>query len=278
LFATPISEEQRSIAAFLDRETARIDALVAKKGRLVELLQEKRVAFITHVVTKGLHPNVPMKDSGVEWLGEVPAHWAIQQLRRVVRAGTTITYGIVQAGPDIEGGIPYIRTSDMSGDELPRGGYLRTAPEIDRAYRRSKVATGDLVVGIRAGVGKVLPVPEFLDGANLTQGTAKVSPGDSIHATFLLRALQAWHSQQRLQALSKGTTFKEITLDMLRRFEVALAPLPEQRAIANHLDRETARLDALVAKVREAIALLKEYRTALISAAVTGRIDVRGAA
>ena len=142
--AVPPDKEQRAIAEFLDRETARIDGLVAKKERLIELLQEKRTALISHAVTKGLNPNTPMKDSGVEWIGGIPAHWTTQELRRLVRKGTTITYGIVQAGPDVEGGIPYIRTSDMSGDELPRTGYLRTSPEIDDSYRRSKVSAGDI--------------------------------------------------------------------------------------------------------------------------------------
>src|SRR5690554_1092738 len=109
-FVIPPSREQAKIATFLDHETARIDALVEEQKRLVELLKEKRQAVISHAVTKGLDPDVPMKDSGVEWLGEVPAHWDIQQLKHVAAPSTSITYGIVQAGPDVEGGIPYIKT------------------------------------------------------------------------------------------------------------------------------------------------------------------------
>ncbi|MEW6753370.1 MAG: restriction endonuclease subunit S, partial [Candidatus Latescibacterota bacterium] len=266
---------QQAIAAFLDRETARIDALVEKKQRLIELLREKRQAVITRAVTRGLEPDAPMKDSGIEWLGAVPAPWRILELRCLSRPGTLITYGIVQAGPHVDGGIPYIRTSDMAGESLARDGYLRTSPEIADHYARSCVAEGDLVIAIRATVGKVLPVPAWLTGANLTQGTAKFSPGPQIRARFALYAFTATTTQQRLEALAKGATFREITLDMLRRLAVALPPLSEQASIGDHLDSVTMRIDALISKLERSIALLSEHRQALITAAVTGQIHVR---
>ena len=145
--ALPSQEEQLAIATFLDRETAKIDALIAEQQRLIELLQEKRQAVISHAVTKGLNPNAPMKDSGVEWLGEVPEHWEVLELKRLNMEGSSITYGIVQAGPHQENGVPYIRTSDMSGDRLLLETCQRTSPEIDEAYARSKVSEGDLVIG-----------------------------------------------------------------------------------------------------------------------------------
>jgi type I restriction enzyme, S subunit len=152
----------------------------------------------------------------------------------------------------------------------------RTSHEIDAAYRRSKVTTGDVVVAIRATVGKALPVPDYLDGANLTQGTAKVSPGEMIHSRFLLAALQSGLSQQRFEALSKGATFREITLDMLRRLPIPVPPLLEQLAILDFLDAQTRGNDALIERIREVINKLREFRTVLISAAVTGKVDVRG--
>jgi type I restriction enzyme S subunit len=270
----PPRDEQDVIAAFLDRETSKIDALVATKERLIDLLQEKRAALITRAVTKGLDPNALMKDSGIEWLGEIPAHWEISELRRLNRIGTSITYGIVQAGPDTEDGVPYIRTSDMAGEELPKTGYLRTTREIDASYKRSKVVTGDVVVAIRATLGKALMVPDYLDGANLTQGTAKIAPGNRLNGEFLLAALQSRPSQQRFEALSKGATFREITLDMLRRLPIAVPPLAEQAMIVDFMKVERAKVDELVSRVREAIDHLKELRTSLISAAVTGKIDV----
>jgi hypothetical protein len=146
LIPVPPVAAQRAIASFLDRKTAAIDALIEKKERLIALLEEKRQALITQAVTKGLDPSVPMKESGIEWLGEIPAHWTMSALRWIRFPGTSITYGIVQAGPHVPDGVPYIRVSDMSGEELPLEGYQCTSHEIDAAYARSRVRAGDLVV------------------------------------------------------------------------------------------------------------------------------------
>lgn len=272
----PSRAEQTQIARFLDQETARIDALIEEQQRLIELLKEKRQAMISHIVTKGLDPTVPMKESGVEWLGEVPAHWEVKQLKHVVDPNTSITYGIVQAGPEFEGGIPYIRTSDMSGEELPASGYPLTAPDIDESYARSRVRPGDIVMSIRASVGKCLPVPDELKIANLTQGTAKISAGKQITRNFLLAFLNAEATQNYFDLMAKGATFKEITLDALRRTPVLLPPANEQIHIDQIVSRHAGLLDETCKQAIESISLLKERRSALISAAVTGKIDVRG--
>ena len=273
--AWPPVAEQRTIAAFLDHETARIDALIEEQQRLIELLKEKRQAVISHAVTKGLDPDVPMKDSGVEWLGGVPAHWGVTQLKYIVSSNSTITYGIVQAGPEYEGGVSYIKTSDMAGSSLPLSGYSKTSPEIDASYARSKVSGGDVVVAIRATVGTCHIVPEEIAGANLTQGTAKVSPGCGVYSEFMLYALKSVSSQEYFEALSKGATFKEITLDALRRMPLAIPSLDEQSLIVNRLRYGVDRLEALMVEAVRGIELLRERRSALISAAVTGKIDVR---
>jgi type I restriction enzyme S subunit len=274
--AYPPSDEQEEIANFLDRETAKIDALIAEQQRLIELLQEKRQAVISHAVTKGLNPNAPMKDSGVEWLGEMPEHWEVLQLKRLNKEGTSITYGIVQAGPHIEGGVPYIRTSDMAGDSLHLDTCQCTSQEIDDAYARSRVYEGDLVIAIRATVGKTLKVPSELSGANLTQGTAKFSPGSRASAQYVKSAFSSHYCQSQIGACSKGATFLEITLDSLRRLTFAVPPLHEQKEIMVYLNAECKALDDLTLNSRMACALLQERRSALISAAVTGQIDVRG--
>lgn len=271
----PPSEEQSAIAAFLDHETGKIDALVKEQTRLVELLKEKRQAAISRAVTKGLNPDAPMKPSGIEWLGEVPAHWDVTRLKYLVRPGTSITYGIVQAGPDIAGGVPYIRASDMSGHALPLEGYLRTSREIDEAYARSRVSTGDLVIAIRATIGKPLIVPNWLEGANLTQGTAKFSPDSKTSVRYVYYYLGSAGAAAEFERLAKGATFKEITLDMLRRFPVPLPNLEEQAQITDWLDRICTEIDGLLGRVQDGIKLLKERRSTLISAAVTGKLDVR---
>jgi type I restriction enzyme, S subunit len=275
VFPVPPKHEQQAVAYFLDRETAKIDALTAEQQRLVDLLKEKRQGVISHAVTKGLDPHVAVKDSGIEWLGEVPAHWEISQLRFEVRPGTSITYGIVQAGPHVEDGIPYIRTSDMSGNSLPLSGYARTSVEIDGSYKRSKVSEGDIVIAIRATVGKCLPVPRELAGANLTQGTAKVAPGSRVLGAFLLRYLNSTSAQSYFDQMAKGATFREITLDALRRTPIPVPPKLEQESIALFVAASVDRLDKMIREAEESILLLIERRNALISAAVTGQIDVR---
>ena len=216
-----------------------------------------------------------MKDSGVKWLGEVPAGWRLSQAKYLAKAGTQITYGIVQAGPHVEYGIPYIKTGDMSGDVLPEHGYSRTSKEIDEAYSRSRVEAGDMVVAIRATLGKCLLVPECLAGANLTQGTAKISPGASLCSQFLLHYFTCSAVEQFIDSVAKGSTFREITLDMLRRIPVLAPSLSEQDRIVEFLEKTVTKYQTLITRGSDQIELLRERRTALISAAVTGKIDVR---
>jgi len=276
-FATAIPSvcEQQFIASFLNHEIAKIDTLISEQRRLIGLLKEKRQSVISHAVTKGLDPYVTTKSSGIEWLGDVPAQWDVSQLRYVVRPGTSITYGIVQAGPHVDDGVPYIKTSDMAGSALPMTGYSRTSKQVDEAYVRSRVSAGDLVIAIRASVGKCLIVPPELAGANLTQGTAKISPGVRVTGVFLHSFINSSVVQAYLSRMAKGATFKEITLETLRKTPVLVPPLNEQHAISSWLAVLDEEMRKLITEAERAIELLQERRTALISAAVTGKIDVR---
>ncbi len=284
-FAPP--DEQRAIAAFLDRETARIDALVAKKERLSELLQEQRTALITRAVTKGLpaeaaakaglDPNVPMKDSGVEWLGEIPAHWMVKRLWHLTPSDRRIMYGIVLPGPNVDDGVPIVKGGDVSPERLRLERLNRTTREIESGYVRSRLRGNDLVYAIRGSIGEVAMVPDELEGANLTQDAARIAYTSSTHGPWLVHALKSSAVFAQLEAGALGATIRGINIRDLKRASMAVPPHDEQRAIAAFLDRETARIDALVAKVRDAIDRLKELSNALISAAVTGKIDVRAA-
>jgi len=162
----------------------------------------------------------------------------------------------------------------MSGNVLPKTGYLRTSPEIASSYARSRVDAGDLVIAIRATVGKTLIVPPSLDGANLTQGTARIAPGPLVSADYLEYLLNSSGASQGFEAVSKGATFKEITLEMLRKFRVPVPPADEQVAILGYLRQRLGRLENMRDTGSRLVACLTERRAALITAAVTGQIDV----
>ncbi len=201
----------------------------------------------------------------------LPPTWRRTPLDSATRA--TITYGIVQAGPHVPGGIPYIRTGDMSADQLTVDGLLRTSKRIAARYLRSQVDEGDIVCAIRATVGKVLPVPRELDGANLTQGTARIAADPSAAtAGYLLWALRSTGVQQQFDRSIKGTTFKEITLGKLREVYVDLPPLPEQRQIAEVLDT----VDEAIRKTEQIIAKLKQVKQGLLHDLLTRGIDDNG--
>ncbi len=244
-----LPDEQRAIAAFLDRKTAHIDALIAKKERQIELLQEKRAALISHAVTKGLDPSVPMKDSGIEWLGEVPEHWNVQSLK---------TVALLQRGHDLPaqerqlGDIPVVSSSGTF------------------SYHAEAKAKGPGVVTGRYGtIGKIIYVDRDYWPLNTTLYVKDFHGNSPRFIYYLLMILP-------FDAFSDKSAVPGVDRNDLHRLLVTCPPLDEQTVVVAYLDRETTKLDALTAKVRESIERLQEYRTALISAAVTGKIDVRG--
>ena len=267
--------EQRAIAAFLDRETAKIDALAAKKEQLIELLQEKRTALISQAVTKGLDPNVPMKDSGVQWLGEVPAHWEMKRLWHLTPSNRRIMYGIVLPGPHVEDGIPIVKGGDVSPERLRLDALSRTEKAIESRYARSRLQKGDLVYAIRGSFGDVAMVPAELEGSNLTQDAARVAYSECANGLWLLYLLRSRATFAQLEAGALGATIRGINIRDLRRTVIPVPPRIEQQAIAVYVNRKAEKTNRLIAKVRDATEHLKELRVALISAAVTGRIDVR---
>jgi len=270
--------EQRAIAAFLDRETATIDALIAKQQRLIELLQEKRAALISHAVTKGLDPTVPMKDSGVEWLGEIPAHWEVRRLKHVSESLQTGPFGSQLHTSDYwPGGIPVVNPSHL------RDGCIQADPDVavdertrDRLIRH-ELRAGDIVLARRGELGRSALVTQCEQGWLCGTGSLRMRPRrDLVHSPFLNSFLSTKGVQDWLTLRSVGSTMDNLNTAILGRVPTTVPPVREQRAIAAFLDLEAAKIDALIAKVKEAIERLREYRTALISAAVTGKIDVRG--
>ena len=268
--AVPPPPEQRAIAAYLDRETARIDTLAAKNERLIELLQEKRTALITRAVTKGLDPTVPMKDSGVEWLGKIPAHWEVGKLRRfwsvIDCKHRTATY--------VDDGVPIVSTTEVKPGRMTLDGPRKVAmadfDDLTAGGRRPR--RGDLVYSRNASLGSAAYVETdepFCMGQDvclITSDANQLYLGYQLNSPVVLA---------QIEAVSVGSTFERINIAQIKDYMVACPPRTEQGAIATLLDKHTSRIDALIAKVRDAIERLKELRNALISAAVTGKIDVR---
>jgi type I restriction enzyme S subunit len=281
--ALPSDHEQSAIAGFLDRETAKIDALVEKKERLVELLQEKRAAQITHAVTKGLDPNVPTKDSGIEWMGQIPAHWEVKRLKRLLLA----TRGAIKTGPfgsqlqssemqtgDIK---VYNQRSVLDRDFSAGENYISL--EKFAELRAFETYPGDLLITTRGSIGRCAVLPQDAERGVLHPCLMRVQPDQRrILSRFLeIQIEECAIVVDQLRFMSNATTIDVIYSESLREVWLTLPPLREQAPVAAFLDRETAKIDSLIGKVQEAIERLKEYRTALISAAVTGKIDVRGA-
>jgi type I restriction enzyme S subunit len=273
----PPPAEQRAIAAFLDRETVRIDELVAKNERLIALLQEQRTALITRAVTKGLDPTVRMKDSGVEWLGEIPAHWEMKPLRQVIETlmdfrGRTPT----KIGMDWGGEVPAISAVNVREGylDLSRGVNYGSQDLHDRWMVQGPTRRGDVLFTTEAPLGNVSLVPDD-NQYILSQRVVLLRPHPSqLMSEYLHRLLMSSAFQQGVEVLATGSTAEGVKRRYLMAMPVCVPQLQDQRAIAAFLERETTRIDALIAKVRDAIDRLKELRTALISAAVTGKIDV----
>lgn len=250
LILIPPLPEQRAIASFLDRETARIDAFIEKKLRQIELLQEKRTALINYAVTKGLNPNVKMKDSGIEWLGEVPEHWEVKRLKRIarLRSGESITsYEI----------------DDTSKYPVYGGNGLR-------GYTSSYTHEGEFVLIGRQGAlcGCINYARDCFWASEHAIVVTPIGDVDTLWIGELLRTMN-------LNRYSQSAAQPGLAVETVSALFLPLPPLNEQRAIHAFIDFEMARMDPLRKKVEESIEILREYRTALISAAVTGKIDVR---
>lgn len=274
----PPKEQWSNLLGFLDRATTRIDTLVAKKTRFIELLREKRQALITHAVTKGLDPNVPMKDSGVEWLGKVPAHWPIPALKHLV--ATPITDGPHETPAKQDDGVRFISAEAVSNGAIDFSKAWGFISEEDNARfsKKYRPAVNDIYM-IKSGAttGVVAIVENDVD-FNIWSPLAAIRPNDEVVPRFLLHALRSSEFQAGVALNWSYGTQQNIGMKVLETLPVPTPPVREQHQIVGYLDRATSRIDTLIAKTERSIELLREHRTALITAAVTGKIDLRPAA
>jgi type I restriction enzyme S subunit len=284
IVAIPSINEQEAIAAFLDQETCKIDALVAEQERLIALLKEKRQAVISQAVTKGLNPNAPMKDSGIEWLGQVPAHWEVTRLGRVSATKCDGPFGSgLKSEHYTEQGVRVIRLQNI------RMGHFddTDAAFIDEEYCRVSlpghdVEQGDLLIaGLgddRNIVGRCCVAPEGIEPAMVKADCFRFR-------LFTQRALPMFMAMQLTAGsqfdagmMSSGSTRSRIPLSVMATRPVALPLLAEQQKIVTEIEARARDFDTLITEATQAITLLRERRAALISAAVTGKIDVRSLA
>lgn len=280
--------EQRVIATFLDMQTARIDALIVKKRELIDRLAEKRVALISRTVTRGLPPEAAMevglapypamKDSGVEWLGAVPVHWDVAPFSRAAKSIQTGPFGSLLHQADyVEDGVPIINPAHITGGRLLSDGVSTVSKETFLRLERYKIKKGDLVFSRRGDVSRCGVATVENEGWLCGTGSMVVRLIEGVPEYFVNLCMYSGFAQQ-LELHAVGTTMKNTNPTIIGRIVAPLPPAKEQQAIADYLDRETARLDVLMARVESAITRLQEYRAALITAAVTGKIDVREAA
>jgi Restriction endonuclease S subunits len=276
-FAFPGFNEQKIIATFLDRETAKIDALIAEQQRLIELLQEKRQAVISHAVTKGLNPHAPMKDSGVEWLGEVPEHWEIIEARREIAFLTSGSRG--WADYYSNSGSLFIRIGNLTRDsiELDWSDIQRVDPPSGSEGERTRVRPGDVLFSITAYLGSVAVVPSGGETAYVSQHVCLARVKErSLHPKWLGYFVLSTAGKSYLEATSYGGTKVQLSLDDIKSLPLVMPSAREQAEIMDHIEASIHHLEGLVGEAQKSISLFQERRSALISAAVTGQIDVRG--
>jgi type I restriction enzyme S subunit len=274
VFPLPPLVEQSAIIAFLDRETGKIDALVAEQERLMALLKEKRQAVISHAVTKGLDPDVPMKDSGVEWLGEVPAHWGLCRVKHIVThvvdcLHTTPTY-------DGEPQYPAIRTADVERGRLLLSQARLVSEEVykERIQRLRPVCRDVLYSREGERFGLAALVPENVDLC-LGQRMIMFRAAEKYLPEFLMWVLNSDFVYQQVLSRLIGASAPHVNIADIINFTIPFPAIEEQRKISDHINEFCNQNESLLSEAARAITLLKERRAALISAAVTGKIDVR---
>jgi type I restriction enzyme S subunit len=270
----PPLPEQQAIAAFLDRETAKLDALVKEQRRLIALLKEKRQAVISHAVTKGLDPKAPLKPSGIDWLGDIPAHWEITRLKRV---SPEITVGIVVEPSKyyVDEGVPALRSLNVRAGRIEQENLVFIGKDANETLVKSKLYAGDLVAVRTGQPGTCAVVPAELDGCNCID-LLIIRQSEAFDSDYLCWFMSSDVSLRQFAEGSGGAIQQHFNVSMAQHFVVAMPSLEEQAQILAFLSEEARKFDALTAEATRAIALLQERRAALISAAVTGKIDVRG--
>ncbi|MEQ1619781.1 MAG: restriction endonuclease subunit S [Methylococcales bacterium] len=268
--------EQQQIANFLDHETAKIDTLIEKQQQLIKLLKEKRQAVISYAVTKGLDPNAPMHDSGVEWLGEVPEHWVVAQLKFNTLEMQTGPFGSQLHAEDyIEDGIPLVNPAHMADGKIIPDSKVSVDEATWHRLKRHQLFQGDLIFARRGELGRCAVVTKEQEGWLCGTGSLKAKLNSRLIPEYSYLLITSNGVVSELSLESKGSTMDNLNTETLGRIRLPVPPVDEQRKILDYVNDVSGKFRNLINKACSAIELMQERRTALISAAVTGKIDVR---
>ena len=275
LAAYPPLAEQQQIAAFLDWKTSQIDALIAKKQALLQKLKEKRLAVITQAVTKGLNPDAPMRDSGIAWLGKVPAHWGVKRLKFVAHVGNGSTPNREDSAYWDGGTYPWLNSSVVNQEQVTNADQFVTPLALSECHL-PRISPPAVLVGI-TGQGKTRGMATtLLFEATINQHLAYVKPDEAKASEgFLRRVFDMAYAHLRIESENGGSTKGAITCEQIAELPIPVPPLDEQVVISERIDMALAKLARMSDNAKSAITRLTEYRSALITAATTGKIDVR---
>ena len=268
----PNRSEQNQILNFLGHETAKLDTLIDKQQQIIRLLKEKRQAVISHAVTKGLNPNTPLKDSDVEWLGDIPEGWGTSRLKYLT---SQIVDGAHFTPTYVNNGVPFLRVTDIHCEEIDFAN-LKFIPESEHIelVKRCKPQKGDLLLSKNGTIG----VPKIVDWEwefSIFVSLCLIRPNDHLNVNYAYYFFLTHEIHEQIFGLIKQSTVVNLHLDKIENLYFTVPPIEEQKAIADYLDNTIGTYDQQLNKAEKLRLLLKERRTALISAAVTGKIDVR---
>jgi type I restriction enzyme S subunit len=271
----PALTERTNIADFLDHETAKIDALIEKQQRLIELLKEKRQAVISHAVTKGLNRNATMKDSGVEWLGEVPAHWDVHAIKHIV--STPITDGPHETPEFFDTGIPFVSAEAVSSGRIDFEKIRAHISDADnqRFSKKYSPKKFDIYMVKSGATTGVTAIVETDDVFNIWSPLAAIRCNELNYPYFVLNFMRSRNFSDAIAISWSFGTQQNIGMKVIENLPITRPPLSEAIEIAKYLQEKSAKFDKIILQAQAQIELMQERRTALISAAVTGKIDVR---
>ncbi|QUS03899.1 restriction endonuclease subunit S [Klebsiella aerogenes] len=275
-FSVPKAEsERKKITEFLDLETAKIDNLIEKQQQLIELLKEKRQAVISHAVTKGLNPDVPMKDSGVEWLGEVPEHWNVKKLKYACASiiagpfGSSITKDMY-----VNDGYKVYGQEQVIPNDFNIGDYFISTKDFEK-LSRYEINAGDILISCVGTFGKIAVFPDWARVGIINPRLIKATLAPKMNPSFIREFLKSTVVSKQFELLSRGGTMGVINIAILNEIMISIPPIEEQNSINEFIHSQKKKFFELIDNANSQINLLQERRTALISAAVTGKIDVR---